>query len=263
MITAPILLMACGRTPEAPEDLDELTHFLYREWSNEDPQVLQVGIENLITVMSRFELDGEEANVLERSWELTPPSREDLFNVTIPEGQVPAECYGVGTARLSQWPVSDHARLQLQTDQVPAEPSAASYTRRFPEGDPGCFVEADGCEVMITENEVRRENLLMSLGFTLHKDFRWVDLADGQRAMITQTHVPHISEGDGGGGATVWQSYSMDVWMPDGDQTWRYQILWSQADVAGASDAIQIGTVKTSTDQHFEATDEAIADLFY
>ncbi|HHO51464.1 MAG TPA: hypothetical protein ENK18_11460 [Deltaproteobacteria bacterium] len=262
MFTAPILMMACGRPPEAPRDLDELTHFLYREWSNEDPEVLSVGIGNLIEVMSRFDLDGE-VSVLERAWELTPPARADLFDVTIPDGRDPASCYGVGVARRSVWPISDHARLQLQTDQLPAEPSAAVYVRSFPDGDPGCFVEEDGCEVMITRNEVRRENLLMSVGFTLHKDFRWVDLEDGSRAIITQTHVPHVSEGEGGGGATIWQSYSMDVWMPAGSDTWRYQMLWSEADVAGASDALQIVTVKSSTNQHFEATDEAIAALFY
>lgn len=262
MFIASVLMMACGRPPEAPQDLDELTHYLYREWSNEDPEVLSVGIDNLAEIFSRYDLDGE-VSVLDRSWELSPPTRDDLFNVTIPGDRNPADCYGVGVARRSEWPLIDHARLQLQTDQLPAEPSAAEYVRSFPEGDPACFIEEGGCDVMLTDNEVRRENLLMSVGFTMHKNFRWVELPEGERAMITQTHVPHVSEGEGGGGATIWQSYSMDVWIPAGANTWRYQILWSESDVAGASDALQIGTVKSATNQHFEATDEAIAELFY
>jgi len=254
-----VLVGGCKKPPEAPKKLDELTHYLYREWGNEDPDVVAVGLENLQDFFRGVELDPDE-HVLDRSWELTSIERKDLADVDWPDDRNPADTYGVAVARQSDWPVEAHADWQLEDDQLPAEPSAATYVRNYPDmDDPECFVDRS-CDVLFTSNEIERQNLLMSLEYTLDKRMRWVELSNGDFAILSRAIVAESTEGKSGK-STIWQSYSMDVWLPKGKKTDRMQVLWSEADVAGASDAIQIGTVKSSTDDHFVATDEAIAGV--
>ncbi len=257
----PLLVFAvgCGKPPVAPQELDELTRYLYREWNNEDPEVLSAGLDNLVDFFADVDLDPDE-HVLDRSWELTPIKRSDIHDVEWPHDRNPADTYGVSVARESIWPVEAHAAWQLEDDQLPAEPSAASYSREYPGmDDPSCFPDRS-CDLLVTRNQVERQNLLMSLAYQLDKSIRWVELADGGYAMVARAYVAESTEGESGK-SIIWQSYSMDVWLPKGKKSDRYQVLWSEADVAGASDAIQMGTVKSSTNDHFEATDEAIAGV--
>ena len=43
-----LLLLGCRKAPpEAPKDLQELSRYLYREWQNDDPEVMAAGMDNL------------------------------------------------------------------------------------------------------------------------------------------------------------------------------------------------------------------------
>jgi hypothetical protein len=252
-----LFLLACKVPPEAPQELDELTHYLYREWANEDPAVLQAGMANMATFLSEQDLNGQ-LKVLDRSWELTSIAATDLHDVEWPEERNPADTYGVALGYESVGRVDEHAALQLEPDQLPVEPSAVAYERNYPDmDDPSCFSDRT-CDVLFTENEITRKNLLMSISFTLHKHMRWVALEDDSFGMISRAHVITPTVGEGGN-ATVWQTYSMDVWLPNDNGSDRFQVLWSEADVAGASDNIQIGTIKSSINDHMEAADEVLA----
>ena len=254
LIPVLVLSAGCRRVPEAPQELDALTHYLFRNWENDDPAVLEEGLKNLESTLSDQDLD-PEVNLLDRAWELTSITEKDLADIDWPDDRNAGDTWGVAVGFRSSHPVEAHAGQQASDQQMPVEPSAASYTRDFPdEPDPECFVDAS-CEVLFTLNEITRENLLMSVGFTLHKDFRWVELGDDERAMLSRSYITESAEGENGK-TTIWQSYNVEAWIPSGKGTLRYQVLWSEADVAGASDAIQIGTVKKSTNDHFEVTEE-------
>ena len=254
-----VSMLACKVPPEAPAELDDLTRYLFREWGNDDDAVRTAGMTNLSEFLDGEDLD-PDLKVLDRSWELTSIEEADLATIDWPQDRNPADTYGVSVAFRSEWPVTEHAAWQLEDDQLPAEPSAVGYERTYPElDDPSCFADRS-CEVLVTENVIERKNLLMALTYTLHKHIRWVELEDGNYALLSRAYIKESTVGESGK-STIWQSYSLDVWLPVGDVTNRYQVLWSEADVAGASDAIQIGTVKASTDDHFNATDEAIAEV--
>jgi hypothetical protein len=63
---------------------------------------------------------------------------------------------------------------------------------------------------------------------------------------------------------TLWQSYSVDVWIPMGERTWRFQTLWSETDLGIAvSDKDVIATVRTATNSFFRNSDDAIETEFY
>ncbi|MFT4625900.1 MAG: hypothetical protein ACI8PZ_004571 [Myxococcota bacterium] len=246
-------LTACGRPPEAPQELDELSHYLYREWDSEDPRVMQAGVENLAAFLRKQDLSFE-TSVMDRSWEISSIEAADVKGVNHPSGRNLSDTIAVGVAAESAFSIDDHATVQTRTDQLPVEPSAVFYERSFPDEDePRCFHDAE-CEVLGTVNDVERKNLLMAVEFLLYKNIRWVELDSGERAMVSRSWLEESAEG-ANGKTTIWQSFSLDTWLSDGKRTLRYQVLWSEADVAGASDAIQLGTVKSATDDAFKAAD--------
>lgn len=253
-----VATVACKRPPEAPKKLDELSQYLYAEWDTEDPEVLAAGLLNLRDFMKDVDLESNQ--VLDRSWELTAISQEAADEVDHP-GRQAKNTLGVGVATQSIWDLEDHARLQTERDQTIAEPSAAAYTRTFPsENDPTCFVQGD-CEVLESDNDITRENLLMSVNGQLFKSFRWVEMEDGEWAFLSRSWIPDSWIGDAEK-SKVWQSFSIDVWIPSKKGAWRYQTTWSESEVANASDKIKIGTVKSSIDGIFKAGDEAIEELY-
>ncbi len=256
-MTILLVLAACSRPPEAPRALDELTPFLYREWANEDPAVLEAGIDNLEDFLARQDDLSLDTPVNDRSWELSAIRVPDLAGIDRPRNREPSDTLGIGVVAESHFPVADHAAWQTQRDQAPVEPNAVSYTRTFPEVEtPACFTDAT-CTVLVTENDVLRENFLMAVRFPLFKDFRWVERADGSEAVIARSWISESAVGEKGK-STIWQSYSLDVWIGVGERAWRYQVLWGEADIAGASEALQLSTIKVGTDQVFAAAEEVL-----
>ncbi|MCO4743383.1 MAG: hypothetical protein KC912_01255 [Proteobacteria bacterium] len=252
-----ILLPACKRPPEAPAELDDLSRYLYRSWGAEDEAEREVGFSNLIAFLETIDM---EDNLQDRAWELTPVNEDDLWDIEWPTEQDPAATLGVAVARQSVYPPLDHATLQIEEDQLPAEPSANEYVRTF-DVDPTCFLD-ETCNPLFSVNQVQRQNLLISVDFTLYKDFRWVETDNGP-ALFARSYVDQVWEGNSGGSSIV-QSYSCDIWLPDGNgTTWRYQTLWSESEVGGASDSMTIATLKASIDNILETGDEAIEELFY
>jgi len=145
------------------------------------------------------------------------------------------------------------------------EPTAKKYVRTFPDLDsPDCYVDRS-CDVLITVNDIRRENLLLSVGMILYKDIRWVPLPDEEDswAMMSRSWIDQVWEGDNGK-TSVEQSYSLDVWIPrKKNRAWRYQLLWSESDVGVSNEDAITGTVKGSTDSAMKTQDEAIEDLYH
>ncbi|MEL6345467.1 MAG: hypothetical protein AAFV53_20330 [Myxococcota bacterium] len=250
-----LALLGCKAPVEAPSELNELSRYLYREWDNEDPEVMQRGLENLAVFMDGLDMD---AGVNDRSFLMEPPTAEDLADIDRPEERDPADMLGVSVAFKSQWTVADHARLQKKSDQTPTEPTAESYAR---DADPSDCFTARSCDTIRTVNEIRRENFLMKVNFTLYKDFRWVDV-DGGQALISRSWTDQIWEGDGGDGA-IYQSHSIDVWMPDGNSSRRWQLVWSESDVGVSDEDLITGTLKVTVDNIFDKGDKAIDELFY
>lgn len=252
-----LLLPACKRPPEAPAELNDLSRYLYAAWGAEDEAEREVGFENLVTFLSDVDL---EDNLQDRAWELEPIQEADLWDIRWPEEQDPANVLGVAVARQSIHPPTQHARMQIEADQLPAEPSANEYIRTFDVADPSCFVD-QSCDPLLTENEITRQNLLISVTFTLYKDFRWVETENGP-ALFARSYVDQVWEGNSGGSSII-QSYSCDIWLPDGgDGSWRFQTLWSESEVGGAGEAATIAVLKSSIDNIFETGDEAITELF-
>jgi hypothetical protein len=257
-VAGAIAIAGCKKPPEAPKELNELSTYLYREWDNEDPAVMEVGLENLYAFLKKQDL---EAGILDRSWELTSPSKADVSDIPFPKGVHPKDTLGVAVGYLSPWSIQDHATLQTEADQLIAEPSAKVYDRSFPDDDdPLCFVD-QSCDPLVSINDIERKNLLISVVMVLFKDFRWVETERGS-AFISRSWLAESFDGENGSSRVV-QSYAVDCWLPDGKKVWRYQTLWSESEIVGASDAATIATLKSSIDKAMETADDAIEQLYH
>jgi hypothetical protein len=179
----------------------------------------------------------------------------------------------VAVAGLSAFGTDDHAGLQLLSDQTPVEPySPDHYQRTFSEGA-DCF-DAQGCGTLRTDNDLTKDNLLMTLDYQLFKDFRWVDLELPDPSSVPDGEEP-VNVGDprwailarswtdrsfAGRNENSWihQSFTIEMWIPQGKDTVRLLSLWSESEFDGlsVSDDAVIATTRSGIDRNFEAADD-------
>jgi hypothetical protein len=261
------VVMGCTAPPEAKEDLDNLSRFLYAEQERASDPVLADALLALETMLVAVpDLRGVPDA---RSWTLDRLTEEDVATLDVRPDRDPALAPGVGVAYRSVWPILDHARVQTETDQRPFEESAPDhYDRAFPDDeDPTCFLQdpvPDGCRVLETFNDATRKNLLMEVTFELRKDIRWVPLDEDRRAMLSRSWYEQSWPGKKEN-VMVWQSYSIDTWIeqPDGE-TVRFQTLWSESDVGiEISDSAVVATVKSGINALFQNLDDAIGAAYH
>jgi|GEM_PF-673674 len=256
-------LAGCAPPPEAPTELSDLSRYLYREYNHEDPRVMQAGAANMFDFLSTLDLDGER---LDRSFEPEDLQEEDVFDIDRPDRPL-ENCGPISIGGTSRHGIEAHALLMTQPDQTDAEASATFYDRTFPElSDPSCFVNRE-CDLLVTVNDAERQNALLTVQFTLFKNFRWVEVLDedGEHdrwAIVARSWFDREWEGAQGENALL-QSYASDLWFEDDDGTvWRYQSLWSESRITPEPDPnIVLGVLRASIDGSFDRADNAIDAL--
>ena len=259
---AVLLALPACTIQEAPTELSDLNRFLFREWGNDDEALLAAALLNFERQMSEVELDGALG---QRSFIPQNLNEEDLIGLEHPDRPF-AALLGVAVARQSPWSSAEHVLLIIATDQTPVQPTAPLYQRSFTEGsDPQCFAERR-CLRLTSMNEVRRENLLMSVAFSVAKDYRWILVetgTDGERWGILARSWFAESFPAEDQDITLWQSFTLDLWLDrSGGGLHRYQSMWAETEIPGVTDPdIVRGTIRVSLDDTFEAEDSYLADL--
>jgi hypothetical protein len=257
--------VGCSPPKKAPKDLSDLTWYLYREWPDTEAQPLEDGVANLrdflAPIAAAGDLTGDTGN---RSWQPAPPQKTDITQIPWPEGKDPAKCTGISVAWKSPWPITDHARLQIQTDQLLGEPTAKSYTRHFKSNPFDCFPN-HSCLELDTYNDIVRANPTMEVQLPLFKNMRWVKLKTDKEdrwAIVSRSWIDHSVNGkDPKTG--IDQSASLDVWLSISDtETWRYQAVFSESRPEYPAD-LQSAVVRDATDNTVQAADSAIKKLFH
>lgn len=262
---AVLLLLAtvaigCG-PPKAPEDIDALSRFLFREWENPTAQVMEDGIAKLEKVLAGLKLTG---GLGDRSFEVSPPAPADLATIDWPKTRDPKVCLGSSVAIESAWPVVDHAKLQVSPEQLEIEPSATAYTRHFiAPTDPACLVER-GCPQLITLNNMTRKNALLEVTYELNKRFRWIRAAEGRFALVARSWSSRAWP-DENAGKGLFQSYTLDIWIGRADgKTWRYQATWSETKLGfDAEKGLQLAVVTSAVDGAFRTADTVIGKRYH
>ncbi len=249
-----LLLLACSDPVEAPEDLEELTIFLYEEWDNEEPEYLELALVNLLEHAETVDF---EARWDERSWDIGPLDPAELEG-KVEHGRDVSVAEGVGVMHQSTFPLEDFLALQFLEDQTPVEPTSPDhYVRTVTEGA-DCFGERT-CDVLRTDNDITRSTFIYDVTYDLPKEFRWVALDEEERqAFCARSWMPNSAQD--GDKITLWQGYSADVWVPRDGGTLRYQVSWQETEMPGLTWEQVRGVVAGGIDDMFETQDEYLAE---
>jgi hypothetical protein len=204
-------------------------------------------------------LDLSSATSADRALSPEALTDDDIAGLEHPDRD-PARMLPVAVARLSAFPVPDHVGIALRTDLAPMEPSSPhQYDRTFLDGEE-CWAD-DGCDFLHTTNRITKENALMTVAYGLDKDYRWVDLDDGRVAIAARSWMPASATGEDGG-TTLWQSYTVEMWVPQDDgRVLRMMAVWSETELSTpVDDDLVISTVRVGIDELFEAHDDWLAE---
>ena len=259
-----LLLSACAPLPEAPDELDELSRYLFREWHNEDPRVMQAGLRSVEEALGGLDLDADR---ITRSFEVPDLDEQDVADIEPPEGVELHKMIGVGLGRRTAWEPVWHAHLATESDQAPAEPSSTEYERSFvdPE-DPSCFPERE-CDSLITMNRILKSNILYTAWIDMWKEFRWFDVTDdrgrdtGRDAVVSRVWIPEVAEGESGN-SFIYQTYAMDLLLhSESEGPVRLMANWSHTSLTDDETLVR-PVIRIAMDELMEQTDVTIQELF-
>ena len=262
-------MIACTAEKADPEFNDAAVEAL-RQFNAEDPVVLAFAVRQLEGVLVQVDPD---ASLVDRSTEPDRLTDADLEGFGQRPDRDPSAAVAVSVTHYTDYAADDHVRVQMLPDQTPIEPASPEvYDRIILEGE-DCFAAGD-CEFLRTENPLIKDNAVMTLEYTLWKDFRWVDLNlpnpsdvpdgetatnDGEKrwALVGTSWMQESAEAEDG--TSILQSYSLEVWIPNDDGALRNMALWSESD-SSFSDDIIASTTRSGIQGIFDAADEWLAE---
>jgi hypothetical protein len=223
-----LLAAGCGKAPPAANpEFSDAAVYVFRAF-DDNPEEVAYGIRALEEQIY-LGMDVEARQARDRA--LTPEhlTEEDIAHLEH-TGASLADALPVAVAGVSAYEIPAHALIPLLVDQRPVEPYSPTYfEREFLEETEECWYEL-GCDVLLTWNDLIKENLLMTVPYHFYKDFRWVDLnlpdpADvppGEEAVnegesrwsfVARSWMTEPGEGENGN-THILQAYTIEVWVP-------------------------------------------------
>ncbi|MBA2320892.1 MAG: hypothetical protein H0V89_07045 [Deltaproteobacteria bacterium] len=250
------LAFGCGKTPEAPRDLEQLSHDVYADY--DDPIALAADIAELLPIVVDL-VDTEEAA---EGFRLTDLTADEVDGVERPDRDL-ALLLGAAVLARSSHPPSAHGSSALDASQVWNDPTTYNqYDREILRGDPDSF--ADGVGRIATENTIEKKGAFgVTVPYVLLKDYQWVATEAGA-AMVARSWVEERGCNDGGGNCLE-ASFSLEFYLPDPDDdsgTLRATATW--IDLVTGADAIlseeqSIGFLVSGIHDIFANTDAHLA----
>jgi len=276
-----ILLPACGKAPDsAKPEFSDAVVYLLQNFEGEEVDIAFAMNELEAQIYTSMDVEAKNAN--DRA--LTP-ARIDSSVVEELEhpDRDPNLALPVAVAGISRFAPDDHKHIQMLTDHTPVEPySPEKYERTFLEGE-DCWLNRD-CPIMRTEQDLIKENLLMTIPYSFPKDFRWINLnisdpdssprwaymmrawnrekfsGESDKNHILQSFsVEVIIPRDGYGFIRTAETVNRDEgeWTADSDGEGLLQMLsiWAETDLGGieVSDDTIAATTRNGIDKNFKA----------
>lgn len=249
-------LLACDVPDEASPEFSDAAVGSLAHFDDEDPAKLISAVQALEEQV----LAAVDPGVDEYYLRVMTPARLEAGAITgikHPDRD-PTLGVPVALAWRSPYPPEAHDKITLLSDLVPVEPaSPQKYDRTFDEGG-DCY--PDSCEFARTTNDVIRENLLFTMNQETKKDFRALDV-EGRAFRLSRGWFEQAAS-NAEGTATVEQSYTIEVWLEDGDGALRVQVTWVETIFTNMEydDELVAGTLSSGMDGQFDAHDRWISE---
>ena len=218
-------MAACAKErPPAPDDLDGMSHFLFKYWEDEDQ--LRDG---MTALGGWLETNGRDEEATHFGFVLTGLTPEEVVETPHPDHGLD-RLIGVALTGVSPFSVEAHGELIVLEDQRwKSAKTYIEYERTLIEGTAGSFVPPNG--LVRTHNFIDKSGPFgIHIPYELNKNFRWVVTDEGKQAVIARSWVD--TEGcngaDGDGKNCVSLSFSIDLWYGSAeDETIRLTSTWN------------------------------------
>jgi len=231
----------CHKAPvEAPDEIGELAAYMFENFDNEDAAELIAGTPTLKKFITG--LDPENAELDDRAFSMPVLTEKSWGTVSGPKAADPNMQLPMAVVGASEHKLKANRELMIEKNQVCIESLSTKYYDRAIDEGKDCFVSGD-CEYLLTTNEVRKETTLAKVWYDLYKDYRTVVLDDETEVVYSRSWTEKSFAADGGN--NTWdQIYSFEAWIPKGDTTLRFYVLWSEAHIGGVGDDFYSDLVK-------------------
>lgn len=249
-----LVFLACAQPEEAPPEFSDAARYGLEHFDDAEADALAVPIASLVEEINGT-LDMDSNVSADRALSLEVLTGTEIEGIVHPDRDPAAAVPPVALARDSTFPLEDHVEIAMRDDLSPMEPNSPNlYARTITDGE-DCFADR-GCLFMRTTNDVLKENALMSVQYELLKDYRWVEMEDGSWAMAARSWMPESATGEDGG-TTLWQSFTFEMFVPEGDGTLRMMALWAETELSTPVDEDLIATTQlVGIDDIFKEHDE-------
>ena len=248
------LLFACRAPVDAPEEINELSAYLYANFNGngEDGDgALPAGLLTLEAYLKTLDLD-LSSSVDDRAVSLSPLTEADLDGTLAPADVELEKQVGIAVSAETPLRMEQEVSLIMDTNQVCIAADSTAYHKVTVLSGGDCF-EDGGCDLMETSNEFFIDSI--SDGWLdTWKDYRWVKLDDGREAVISREWMPAVAPATSG--SNSWdQRFAITIWLPSetGDTTLRYYALWSSV-TSILTDELYANMVKDGLDDYYNNT---------
>jgi hypothetical protein len=238
---------ACKKEkPVAPTEMTEILTYMFVNW--EDEEKLAAASDNLKPWLD----DNATSEQTIDGYQLSPLDPEDIGDSVIyPADAAFEEQLGAAGGNVSSFPLDAQTEHMVVADQVFAnEKSYNQYDRTISEGNAASFKKGSG--VLRTDNEVSTQVLIYEIPYDLKKDYRWIE-GESSRSIIARSWIEEEGCNEGGGTCLL-QSFSVDVFMDDGEQTQRLTATWAQTKPS-LGDDFMVDSLADGLQDVFEGTD--------
>ena len=249
-----LIFFACRAPVEAPKEIDDISAYLYANFNgngDDGERALPAGLWTLETYLESLELD-LSSDLDDRTVSLSPLTEVDLDGTYAPEGIDLGLQVGVAVSAQTPLTMDEEVSLIMDPNQVCIAADSTAYHEVTVLSGEDCFSDGS-CDVLETSNEVFIDSISDGWLDTL-KDYRWILLEDGRKAIVAREWMPDIAPATSG--SNSWdQRFAIVVWLPnaDGSKTLRYYALWSSV-TSILTDELYANMVKDGLEDYYNNT---------
>jgi hypothetical protein len=213
-----VLCTGCKRPPEAPTALDDLCAYLFDHMDTEDPEYLQVGVQNLADWLDEHMAETSEgyeiSNLGQSSVDDLDDRARDLTGLV-----------GAAVGATSAFSVDDVTCGLTWPDQVEIYPDTYETSERTYLEDPECFLAHD-CDTLEADNYLVSSYAgLITVTTNVSGQYRWVE-TDRGTALVYRTWLDGPAEVKPENLVAVDEQYYLGANYADGNGTVRLMGTW-------------------------------------
>jgi hypothetical protein len=217
-----VLSVGCAAPPEAPEKLEELAAFLFAHAGDEEPEALEVGVENLGVWLDHNLEDARGGYTIHTL-------SDDIIQEV---GGNPDHAEGlVGAAVATVLPRGPQkvTRALVMADPTRVYPDTYTTYERDWVDDPACFVDRDCPSADLRARAVSAYPMNLEVSSDFKAQYRWVETEAGM-AMVQRTWLRRPAEV-----SVDWlgvpAQFFLSVNLPHNGKTRRLQTTWIAAEL--------------------------------